>query len=160
MKDQKSWILGSCDRTRQSKDGKREGSDWPVPRSVKDVQKFLRLANYYRQFIKDFTRIAKPLYKMTRKDVKWNWGERQQKVFEKLKERFITKLVLVIPDLNKEIRVETDVSNFATSRVLLIKCGNKKQKPVAYILKLLNKAKRNYEIHTKEMLVIIQCLEI
>ena len=43
--------------------------DWPVPKSVKDVQKFLRLANYYRQFVKDFTRVAKPLYKITRKDV-------------------------------------------------------------------------------------------
>ena len=126
MKAQRSWILGSCDRTRQSKDEKREGSDWPVPRSVKEVQKFWRLANYYRQFVKDFTRIAKPLHEMTRKDVKWNWGERQQKVFEKLKERFITEPVLVIPDLNKEMRVEVDVLDFATSRVLLIKCGNEK----------------------------------
>jgi len=43
--------------------------DWPVSKSVKDIQKFLRLANYYRQFVKDFTRVAKPLYKITRKDV-------------------------------------------------------------------------------------------
>ena len=44
--------------------------DWSVPRSVKDMQKFLGLANYYRQFVKDFTRVAKLLHKMTRKDVK------------------------------------------------------------------------------------------
>ena len=44
--------------------------EWPVPRSVKDVQKFLGLANYYRWFVKDFARIAKPLYKMTRKEIK------------------------------------------------------------------------------------------
>ena len=44
--------------------------DWPVLRSMKDMQKFLGLENYYRQFVKDFTRIAKPLHKMTRKDVK------------------------------------------------------------------------------------------
>ena len=46
--------------------------DWPVSRSTKDVQKFLELANYYRQFVKDFARVTKPLHKMTRKDVKWN----------------------------------------------------------------------------------------
>ena len=49
---------------------------WPVPRNMKDVQKFLGLKNYYRWFVKDFATIAKPLYKTTRKDKKWNWGER------------------------------------------------------------------------------------
>jgi len=58
---------------------------------------------------------------MTRKDVKWNWGERQQKVFEELKKRFITEPVLVTPDLNKEIRVKADVSNFVIEEVLLMK---------------------------------------
>ena len=47
-----------------------------MPKSVKDVQKFLGLANYYRWFVKDFTRVAKPLYKIMRKNVKWNWGEK------------------------------------------------------------------------------------
>ena len=46
--------------------------DWLVPRSMKDVQKFLGLANYYRQFVKDFTRVVKLLYEMMRKDIKWN----------------------------------------------------------------------------------------
>ena len=44
--------------------------EWPVPKSMKDVQKFLGLANYYRQFVKDFATIAKPLYEMMRKDKK------------------------------------------------------------------------------------------
>ena len=51
--------------------------DWPVPKSVKDVQKFLGLANYYRQFIKGFAKIVRLLYEMTRKEIKWNWGEKQ-----------------------------------------------------------------------------------
>jgi len=54
----------------------QEVVDWPVPRSVKDVQKFLELENYYKQFVKDFVRTAKLFYEMMRKDVKWNWGER------------------------------------------------------------------------------------
>ena len=43
-----------------------------MPKEVKDIQKFLRLVNYYRQFVKDFVRIVKPFYKIMRKDVKWN----------------------------------------------------------------------------------------
>jgi len=131
-----------------------------VPKSVKNVQKFLGLANYYRQFVKDFAKIAKPLYEMTRKETKWSWGERQQKVFEKLKERFTTEPVLITPDLDREIRVEVDVLDFATGGVLLIKCEDERWRPVAYISKSLNEAERNYEIHDKEMLAIIRCLEV
>ena len=130
-----------------------------MPKSVKNVQKFLELANYYRQFVKDFARIIKPLHKMTRKEKKWSWGERQQKAFEELKERFTTEPVLVIPDLDKEMRVEVEVLDFVIEGVLSMKCKDEKQRPVAYISKSLNEAKRNYKIHNKEMLAIIQCLE-
>ena len=57
------------------------------------------------------------------------------------------------------MRVEADASDFATEGVLLMKCEDEKWRPVAYILKSLNEAERNYEIHNKEMLVIIWCLE-
>ena len=50
--------------------------EWLVLKSIKDVQKFLRLANYYRRFVKDFAKIARLLHEMTRKENKWNWGER------------------------------------------------------------------------------------
>ena len=50
--------------------------EWPVPRNVKDVQKFLGLANYYRRFVKDFAIIAKPLHETMRKEKKWDWGEK------------------------------------------------------------------------------------
>ena len=96
---------------------------------------------------------------MMRKDVEWNWGERQQKVFEELKERFTIELVLVTPDLDK-VRVKVDTSYFVTEGVLSMKCEDEKWRPVAYISKLLNEAKRNYEIHNKEMLAIIRCLEV
>ena len=133
--------------------------EWPVPKSVKDVQKFLGLANYYRRFVKDFAKIARPLHEMTRKENKWNWGERQQKTFEELKEKFTTEPVLVTPDLDKEMRVEVDASDFAMGGVLSMKCEDEKWRPVAYISKSLNEAGRNYEIHDKEMLAIIQYLE-
>ena len=67
--------------------------------------------------------------------------------------------VLVTPDLNREMRVEANASDFATGEVLSIKCEDKKWRPVAYISKSLNEAKRNYEIHDKEILAIIWCLE-
>ena len=67
--------------------------------------------------------------------------------------------VLVIPDLNREMRVETDASDFVTGEVLSMKCRDEKWRSVAYISKSLNEAEKNYEIHDKEMLAIIWCLE-
>jgi len=84
----------------------------------------LGLANYYRRFIKDFARVARPINMLTRKDVKWQWGVEQQKVFDKLKRVFTTKPVLVAPDLDKEFRVEADASNYTTGEVLSIKCSD------------------------------------
>jgi len=72
-----------------------------------------------------------------------------------LKEKFTTEPVLIMPDLDREMRVEADASDFATEEVLLMKCEDERWRPVTYISKSLNEAERNYEIHDKEMLVII-----
>jgi len=132
---------------------------WPEPRNVKDVRKFLGLANYYRKFIKNFAQIARPMNVLTRKDVKWQWEEEQQKVFDELKRVFTTKPVLAAPDLDKEFRVEADASNYATGRVLSMKGSDELWRPVAFISKSLSDTKRNYEIHDKEMLAVVRCLE-
>ena len=108
-------IIGE-DGVKMEKEKVKGVVEWPVPKSVKDVQKFLGLANYYRQFVKDFAKIAKPLYEMTRKETIWSWGERQQKVFEELKERFTME-----PVLDREMRVEVDASDFAMGGVLSMK---------------------------------------
>ena len=75
-------------------------------------KKFLRLANYYRQFVKDFAKLAKLLHKLVRKNKKWNWGEEQKVVFKELKRMFMTRLVLVAPDLNKEMGVEANALKY------------------------------------------------
>jgi len=64
--------------------------EWPRPKTVKDVQKFLGLTNYYRQFVKDFAKIAKLLHRLVRKNKKWNWREEQEKAFKELKQIFTT----------------------------------------------------------------------
>jgi len=58
--------------------------EWPRPKTVKEVWKFLGLANYYRQFVKDFTKIAKSIHKLVRKNEKWSWGEEQKMAFKQL----------------------------------------------------------------------------
>jgi len=66
------------------------------------VQNFLELVDYYHQFIKDFASIARLLHNIIKKDQKWEWIERQEKVFKKLKKKFTKELMLVVPDLDKK----------------------------------------------------------
>jgi len=75
--------------------------DWPTLKGVKDVQKFLGLANYYLQFIKDFVAIARLLHNMVKKDQEWKWTERQERVFKELKERFTKEPVLENEEPNR-----------------------------------------------------------
>jgi len=84
----------------------------------------------------------------------------QQKAFNKLKRVFTTKPVLAAPDLDKEFRVEADVSNYATGGVLSMKCSDEMWRPVTFISKSLSDTERNYEIHDKKMLAVIRCLEV
>jgi len=132
---------------------------WPVPKNVKEVQKFLGLANYYRQFIKDFAKIAVLLHVLVRKEQKWKWEKKQEEAFRKLKTVFTTEPVLAIPDIDREMRVEANASDYATGGVLSTKYEGGKWRPVAFISKSLNATEQNYKIHDKEMLAVIRCLE-
>ena len=99
---------------------------WPAPKNIKEVQKFLGLANYYRQFIKDFARIIALLHQLVRKKEKWKWEKKQVEAFKRLKKVFTTELVLAILDLDKEMRVKTNTSDYTIEKVLLVKYENEK----------------------------------
>ena len=133
--------------------------EWPMLKCVKDIQKFLGLANYYCQFIEGFATVVRPLHDMVKKDKKWEWTEKQEKAFKELKERFTKEPVLAAPDIDKKMRIEVDASDYATGGVLSIECKDGLWRPVAFLSKSLNKTEKNYKIHDKEMLAIIRGLE-
>ena len=133
--------------------------EWPTLKCVKEVQKFLGLANYYHRFIEGFAMVARPLHDIVKKDKKWEWTEKQEEAFKELKKRFTEEPVLAAPDIDKKMRMEVDVSDYATGGVLSMKCGDGRWRPVAFLSKSLNETERNYKIHDKEMLAIIRELE-
>jgi len=96
---------------------------------------------------------------MVKKDKKWKWTEKQEKAFKELKEQSTKKPVLAAPDIDKKMRIEVDVSDYAMGGVLSIECEDRLWRPVAFLSKSLNETERNYEIHDKEMLAIIGGLE-
>ena len=96
---------------------------------------------------------------MVKKDKKWEWTERQEKTFKELKKQFTKEPVLIVPDIDKKIRMEVDASDYVMEGVLSMECEDRLWKPVAFLSKSLNETERNYEIHDNEMLAIIWRLE-
>jgi len=94
-----------------------------------------------------------------KKDKKWEWTEKQKKAFEEFKRKFMQELVLAVPDLDKEMRMEVDALDYATGGVLLMEGEDGKWRLVIFLSKSLNEIERNYKIYDKEILVIIRGLE-
>ena len=135
-------------------------TEWPAPTNKKEVQSLLGFTNFYQRFIKDFSEHAHPLFDLTRNDSRWHWEEAERTAFARLKQSVTSAPVLIFPDPTKPFRIEANSSNFATGAVLSqVSSEDEKWHPVAFFSKPLTPVERNYEIHDKEMLGIIQALQ-
>jgi len=125
-----------------------------------DVQTFLGFVNFYWRFIQDFSAKARPLFDLTRSEQVWTWSGKKQAAFKDLKTAVTTALVLVSPQESDPFRIKVDSSDFATGAVLSQQSTtDRKWHPIAFYSKSLSSMEQNYEIHDKEMLVIIRVLE-
>jgi hypothetical protein len=89
----------------------RDVLNWMPPTNVSEIQGFLRLAGYYRCFIKDFSKIAKPMTKLLEKNKAFEWTEECQTSFEELKKHLTSAPVLILPDLTKKFDIYYDASH-------------------------------------------------
>ena len=133
-------------------------AEWPIPTMVKQVRSFLGFCNYYWPFIYQYSHIAAPLNKLTRKDTPFQWKERQQLAFKTLRARLISEPVLKQPQLDQQFKIEVDTSGFVIGAVLMQWDKQGKYHPVAYFLATLTEAEQNYNIFSLELYTIIQVL--
>lgn len=127
--------------------------EFPQPRTTRELKGFLGLSGYYRRFIPQYSKIAKPLYDLLKKDVPYEWRNEHEQAFQTLKEKLTTGPVLQYPDFEKPFILTTDSSRVALGAVLSQgELG--KDLPVAYASRTLNKAERNYGVTELEMLAI------
>lgn len=132
--------------------------EWPCPKTVKDIQSFLGFANYYRRFIKKFSKIAGPLTSLLQKDEPFIWNEDREKAFQSLKTPFSTAPVLRLFDPTLTTRVTTDASDYALGGILEQQVAPRKWHPICLESRKLIPAEMNYPVHEKELLAIVHCL--
>lgn len=132
--------------------------DWKEPRNVKEVQSFLGFLNFYRRFIQGFSKIARPLHDLEKKDVPFTWEKKHQEAFDELKRLATSAPVLAHANPDKPYMMETDASDYAYGAVLSQKAEDGKEHPIAFLSKSLSPAERNYDIFDKEMLAVVKPL--
>ena len=134
--------------------------DWPRPENLKNVQSFLGFANFYKRFIKDFSKHTAPLNALTKKNIFFQWGPDQQKAFDDFKIAFTTAPILFHFDFNKQAVVEIDVSDYVTAGIFFQYDDDGQLRPVVYFFCKMNPAECNYEIYDKKLLTIINAFEL
>src|SRR5258706_2315570 len=129
------------------------------PAKVKDVQSFIGFVNFYQRFIHDFSKIACPLHALTQKLKDWSWGAAKQQAFDVLKSAVTSTPMLTFPSKSSPFCLECDASNFATGAVLSQQQEDGLFPLIGFMSKSFSDMERNYQIHDKEMLVIMHALE-
>ena len=93
-------------------------TNWEAPTTVGEIQSFLGLAGYYQRFIENFSKIAKPMMELLKKDTMFKWTEECEASFQELKKRLVTSPVLILPDQRKDYEVYCDASHRGLGAVL------------------------------------------
>ena len=127
--------------------------NYPQPTCLKQLRAFLGLTGYYRRFVKDYARIASPLYGLTQKGVPFIWSQAADDAFTKLRDALVQPPVLGYPDMEKPFRLYTDASDVSVGAVLC-QVQDKVERVIAYAGKSLSGPEKNYGITEKECLAL------
>jgi len=131
---------------------------WPTPTNISEVRTFCGLASYYRTFVKDFAKLAKPLHNLTQKNATFVWNSECETAFQALKERLMSAPILVPPRDEGQYVLDTDASDTALGAVLQQEQDGQ-LRVIGYASRALTNAERRYCITRKELLGVVYGLK-
>ncbi|GJR02399.1 putative reverse transcriptase domain-containing protein [Tanacetum coccineum] len=129
--------------------------DWASPKTPTEIRQFLGLAGYYRRFIEGFSKIAKPMTKLTQKKVKFEWGDKQEAAFQLLKQKLCSAPILALPEGSEDFIVYCDASKKGLGAVLM-----QREKVISYASRQLKIHEKNYTTHDLELGAVVFALKI
>ncbi|GJZ21304.1 putative reverse transcriptase domain-containing protein [Tanacetum coccineum] len=129
--------------------------DWVSPKSPTEIRQFLGLAGYYQRFIEGFSKIAKPMTKLTQKKVEFVWGDKQETAFQLLKKKLCSAPILALPEGSEDFVAYCDASKKGLGAVLM-----QREKVIAYASRQLKIHEKNYTTHDLELGAVVFALKI
>jgi hypothetical protein len=133
----------------------QEVMNWKPPTTVRQIRSFLGLADYYRRFIPDFSRIAKPMTELLKKGAKFDWVQKCKDAFHTLRHHLTTTSVLAQPDNGKPFDVYCDASGTGLGCVLM-----QDNWAIAYASRALRPHEQNYPTHDLELAAVVHALKM
>ena len=132
--------------------------DIQPPRNVKQLQRFLGSANYYKRFSKGYSQIARPLFELLKKDVKYEWNSQCQEAFQKLKDNLISPPILAYPDPSKDYIILCDASSFAVGFCLSQLNDEGHEVVIEYGGRSLSTQERKLSATARELIAVVDSL--
>ncbi|GJS90723.1 putative reverse transcriptase domain-containing protein [Tanacetum coccineum] len=129
--------------------------DWASPKTPTEICQFIGLAGYYRRFIEGFSKISKPMRKLTQKSMKFDWGEKAKAAFQLLKHKLCSAPILALPEGSENFVVYCDASHKGLGIVLM-----QREKVIAYASRQLKIYEKNYTTHDLELGVVVFALKM
>nr|GFB02637.1 putative reverse transcriptase domain-containing protein [Tanacetum cinerariifolium] len=130
-------------------------TDWESPKTPTEIHQILGLAGYYRRFIEGFSKIARPMMKLTQKSVKFDWREKAKAAFQLLKQKLCCAPILALPEGSENFVVYCDASHKGLGAVLM-----QNEKVMAYASSQLKVHEKNYTTHDLELGVVVFVLKM
>jgi hypothetical protein len=127
---------------------------WESPKIVSNIRSFLGLTGYYRRFIENFSKIAKPMTELLKKENKFGWSDSCEASFQELKKHLVTGPVLCLPDIQQDFQVYCDASRQGLGYVLM-----QGGRVVAYASRQLKNHERDYPTHDLELASVVHALK-
>ncbi|GKA91787.1 putative reverse transcriptase domain-containing protein [Tanacetum coccineum] len=129
--------------------------DWASPKTLTEIHQFLGLAGYYRRFIEAFSKIAKPMTKLTQKSMKFDWGEKEEAAFQTLKRKLCSAPILALPEGSENFVVYCDASHKGLGAMLM-----QKERVIAYASCQFKIVEKNYTTHDLELGAMVFALKM
>lgn len=134
--------------------------NFPLPTSIKEVRSFLGLASYYRRFINDFAKIARPLHELLKSTKRLTWNDEATKAFHTLKQKLVSEPILRKPDFNKPFEVVCDASIKGLGAILTQRTAEGIEYPIVFSSRALQGSEKNYGISKLELLAVVWSLKL
>ena len=133
--------------------------EWPILKTVRDIQSFIGAASYYRKFVPKFSQIAAPLIELRKKDTPWNWSKAQQSAFDQLKHALTKAPVLKQPDYTKSFSIISDASQHGIGIVLVQLDEEGFERPIAYFSRKFQDRQYNWSTYEQELYALVESLK-
>ncbi|KMQ84279.1 reverse ribonuclease integrase, partial [Lasius niger] len=132
--------------------------EYPAPRNLKQLRRFLGMSSWYRRFIPQFATLSEPLTRLLKKGKRWEWGDDQDRAFDQIRDHLVTAPTLACPDFELPFVLQTDASSVGLGAVLT-QTIDEEERVIAFASRALADPEKRYSVTEQECLAVVWAIQ-